>query len=70
LIRRAFLGKARSSSFVSHESREHPTSNKARRIGPTTAGTGACRSASKSSIELALIDAAEATFPEVRVPSS
>jgi hypothetical protein len=35
---------------------------KARRIGPATAGTGARRSASKSSIALALTEAADASF--------
>ena len=39
-----------------------PTGSKARRIGPATIGTGARRSASKSSIALALTEAADASF--------
>src|SRR5712671_6028320 len=39
-----------------------PIGSKARRIDPATAGTGARRSASKSSIALALTEAADASF--------
>src|SRR3984957_788554 len=39
-----------------------PTGSKAGRIGPATAATGARRSASKSSIALALTEAADASF--------
>jgi len=39
-----------------------PTGSNARRIGPATAGRGARRSASKSSIALALTEAAVASF--------
>jgi hypothetical protein len=39
-----------------------PTGSKARRSGPATAGPGARRSASKSSIALALSEAADASF--------
>jgi hypothetical protein len=39
-----------------------PTGSNARRIGPATAGMGARRSASKSSIALALTEAADASF--------
>jgi hypothetical protein len=39
-----------------------PTGSNARRIGPATAGRGARRSASKSSIALALTEAADASF--------
>ena len=39
-----------------------PTGSNARRIGPATAGKGARRSASKSSIALALTEAADASF--------
>jgi hypothetical protein len=58
-LRTAPPGRRRTSSPGSNAT---PTGSKARRIGPATAGTGARRSASKSSIALALTEAADASF--------